>query len=140
MDRGRFGAVARTAPPRDQGFDARRRAAIAVGDRAGIGVRRRLGQTLVAVARGNERRLGRRLGHEEAPRQGLDIVELLYRGRDRIVVVGHHGSRIASPRPRTTPPITYAATERVPTWMSPLSVMPGTSRNPSGTSRSLSGS
>ena len=44
-----------------------------------------------------------------------------------------HGSRIASPTPRITPRQMYMKAERVPTWMSAVRVIPGTSRKPSGT-------
>ncbi len=43
-----------------------------------------------------------------------------------------HGSRIDSPTPRSTPPSTYMAAERVPTLRSASSVMPGISRNLDG--------
>ena len=47
----------------------------------------------------------------------------------------HQGSRIASPIPCNAPETMYIRMERVPMWMSPLSVMPGIRRKPSGTFR-----
>ena len=48
-----------------------------------------------------------------------------------------HGSRIASLTPRITPRNMYINTERDPTLMSAVKVMPGTSRKLSGTAVSL---
>src|SRR5258707_15662295 len=45
------------------------------------------------------------------------------------------GSRIASPIPCSAPETMYIRIERVPMWMSPVSVMPGIRRKLSGTLR-----